>query len=609
MKKSVLLFFLSSFSYGQIIYYVSTTGDNNNLGTQASPWRTIQFAIDQSVLGETILVESGVYQEIITFDGAEDSGDQLFPINLKANGEVLIDGSSFTPNGRNGLINVRNAFHIVIDGFEIANYKTPNPTFEDKNTPIGILIEGEASNIVLKNNKVHDIKNFSSCNESDGCETGANGIAVYGTTPIGIINIEIVNNEIYQCVTASSEALTINGNVSGFKILNNNIHDNNNIGFDFIGYESDVCASCTEDQNRARNGYVKGNIAKNNSIFGSPTASPPVPPNPWYSESIALNEGSAAGFYADGGRHIIFDGNISTGNDIGFEFAGENINSASEAIVMANNFIFNNKENGLLLGGFSAVKNDPDGGGGEAKRVFIYNNSFYKNRGWGSEIVFQNRVTNCQISNNIFYGAGTAGESYVNFNPPSNSNNAWGENIWFGSSTSDSNSLPGTVIAENPDYVDPNSGNLELQASSTAIDNGVIESPITNWTSPFWESLFPPNGDFLPQGNKDIKGNPRVYNTIIDFGAHEFGSILSTNDNSYQKPILHFYPNPASKSVSLSTKGNYHYSIFNITGKRLLKGATKQVINVSTLSNGLYFVHFLNNENRTRFVKKLQILK
>lgn len=612
MKNLVLVCLLitSLFGYSQITHYVSPTGDNTNSGTQVNPWKTIQYAIDQSNVDDTILVESGIYQEIITFEGAEDSGEQIFPITLKANGNVLIDGSPFTPNGRNGLVNIKNAVHIIIDGFEIANYKTPNPIFEDNNTPIGILIEGNSSNITLKNNKVHDIKNFSSCSDNDGCGTGANGIAIYGTTPSGISNIELINNEIYQCVTASSEVLTINGNVNGFKLINNNVHDNNNIGFDFIGYENDTCPSCTTAQNRARNGIVKGNTAKNNSIFGSPTATPPVPSNPWYSESVALNEGSAGGFYVDGGQNIIFDGNISTGNDLGFEFAGENIDSASEDIVMINNYVFNNKENGVIIGGFSETENDPSGGGGDALRIYIYNNSFYKNKGWGSEIVFQNRVKDSRISNNIFYGKGTAGESHENFNPPSNINNFWGENIWFGSSTSDSNSLPGTVMAGNPNYVDANNGNLDLQISSViAINNGTIENSITNWTDPFWNTIFPPNGEFLSQGNTDIKGNLRVFNTVIDFGAHEFGSTLGTSENKHIKSQLSFYPNPSSKNIYLKTKDLYHYTIFDISGKQLLQGVSKKTINISTLSNGVYFIHFFNSNDYSYSIKKLKIMK
>lgn len=611
MKTIVPLLFLliSVFGHSQVTYYVSTTGDNSNSGTQTNPLQTIQFAIDQSNVGDTILVESGVYQELITFEGPQDSGEKIFPNTLKANGNVLIDGSPFTPNGRKGLITIKNAFHIIIDGFEIANYQTSNPVFEDNSTPIGILIEGNGNNIVLKNNKIHDIKNFSSCNDNDGCSTGANGIGIYGTTPTGLVDIELSNNEIYQCVTASSEVLTINGNVNGFKLIDNNVHDNNNIGFDFIGYENAICPSCTTAENRARNGLVKGNIAKNNSIFGSPTASPPIPSNPWYSESVALNEGSAGGFYVDGGQNIIFDGNISTGNDIGFEFAGEKINSASENIIMINNYVFNNKENGVIIGGFSETENDSSGGGGDAINVFIYNNSFYKNKGWGSEIVFQNRVKNSRISNNIFYGERTVGESYENFNPPSNTNNVWGKNIWFGSNTSNANTLPGTVIAKNPNYIDANNGNLDLQSASPAIDIGTLESIITNWSTLFWKTLFPPNGDFPSQGSTDIKKNLRVFNTSIDIGAHEFGSSLSNPEYQYHETALLFYPNPASKKIFLINKGEHHYIIFDSSGKQIQKGISSKVINVSKLSNGIYFMRFYNKSDHSYTIKKLRILK
>ena len=42
-------------------------------------------------------------------------------------------------------------------------------------------------------------------------------------------------NEVYDNLLQSSEALVLNGNIDGFTVINN-VHDNNNIGYDFIGY-------------------------------------------------------------------------------------------------------------------------------------------------------------------------------------------------------------------------------------------------------------------------------------------------------------------------------------------------------------------------------------
>src|SRR5436189_3937979 len=42
-------------------YYVSTQGNDNNPGTAAAPWATLQYAVDTIAPGDTILVGAGTY--------------------------------------------------------------------------------------------------------------------------------------------------------------------------------------------------------------------------------------------------------------------------------------------------------------------------------------------------------------------------------------------------------------------------------------------------------------------------------------------------------------------------------------------------------------------
>jgi hypothetical protein len=52
--------------------------------------------------------------------------------------------------------------------------------------------------------------------------------------------------------------------------------------------------------------------------------------------------------------------------------------------VQSNNFVYKNIESGLSVGGYSS-------GAGQSRRINVHNNSFYRNMGWGTELVFNYR--------------------------------------------------------------------------------------------------------------------------------------------------------------------------------------------------------------------------
>ena len=71
--------------------YVSRYGDDGNPGTQSSPWRTIQFAVDQAEPDDTIYVRAGTYNESVAL---RQSGIEGNPITLAAYNDeaVTING-------------------------------------------------------------------------------------------------------------------------------------------------------------------------------------------------------------------------------------------------------------------------------------------------------------------------------------------------------------------------------------------------------------------------------------------------------------------------------------------------------------------------------------
>ena len=121
-----------------------------------------------------------------------------------------------------------------------------------------------------------------------------------------------------DCVCGDSESLVLNGNIDGFTISGNRVHDNDNIGIDMIGFEGtakhpeDCGADNLYDADMVRNGKCFGNVVYNISSDG----------NPAYFEDGEYDL-CADGIYVDGGQNIEIYNNFVYNCDIGIEVATE----------------------------------------------------------------------------------------------------------------------------------------------------------------------------------------------------------------------------------------------------------------------------------------------
>lgn len=493
------------------VFHVAVDGSDAHPGSSSQPWASIQHAVDQMNAGDQTLVRDGLYVETILFSGAEDSGSPGSPVRLTGEPGARIDGNGLIPVGRQGLITIRDASHLIVEGFEVADFRTP-PGNQIDDTPVGLLVEGDSDDLMLQHLLIHGIYNRSTCGQST-CGVGANGIGIYGTTPAGISDLALIGNEVRDCMLAASEAVTLNGNVSRVRIENNWVHDNNNIGIDLIGYEADTCPACSPAENRVRLAYVAGNRAINNSIKHSVGG---IGPNPWYEGG----DGSAGGFYVDGGQFVILDRNVASGNDLGFEFASEMPMRSTEDILMINNVLHANREVGLAVGGYAA--SSAGEGGGSAERIVVHNNSFWHNQGWGTDILFQYRVSDIQLINNIVVAAGDVSDAHFRQTNGQYGAIRFANNLWWAADVSGPSGVPGTGLIEDPLFHDPAQGDLNLQPGSPAIDAGQVEASLTGWDDPFWLSIF--EGAEIPvHGERDIHGEAR-FEGPIDLGADEFGT-------------------------------------------------------------------------------------
>src|SRR5947209_2610425 len=110
-----------------VTYYVSTSGNDNNAGTLAAPWRTIQKAANTVQAGDTVKVRAGTYNEVVTMKTSGNSTQGYITFANYPGEAPIVDGTGLAvgASGQTGLLSLDGTFnYIVIKGFEIRNYSS-----------------------------------------------------------------------------------------------------------------------------------------------------------------------------------------------------------------------------------------------------------------------------------------------------------------------------------------------------------------------------------------------------------------------------------------------------------------------------------------------------
>jgi hypothetical protein len=493
----VMLCVCVSAAFGQhnSSFYVSTTGDDSNSGTQTAPWRSIQHAADTVRAGSTVNVRGGIYEERVTIKGSGNATDGYITFRSYPGETAVLDVAHFAPDGRSGILTIQNKSYVRIEGFEIRNYRTA----ERRLTPLGISVMGAGSHIELLKNNVHHIEQTFDGRDAPGRGANGFGIAVYGTdarTPISELIID--GNEVHHLKTGSSESLVVNGNVTNFRITHNVVHDNNNIGIDVIGFERTAPDPAVD---QARDGVVSGNLVYNITSRG----------NPAYG-----NDENSDGIYVDGGTRILIERNVIHDVDFGIELASEHRNRATSYVIARNNLIYRGHTAGVSIGGY-----DPERG--LTDHCTVINNTLYDNdtSGTGSgEFQMQYNMANNIFENNIVYAGTrcliTVNKSRFETNQPpvtvdhnlyycasGSKASAWGASS--GRVTGFDNYVQSTGNDRHSRFLDPHfvdaTKDFHLRSDSPAIAAGTTEG--------------------APVGELDLEGSPRVRSGKIDFGCYQ----------------------------------------------------------------------------------------
>src|SRR5215467_877714 len=482
-----VLFVCVSGAFGQAnsVFYVATTGNDSNAGTQASPWRTVQHAADTARAGSTVNVRGGTYEELVTINASGNASDGFITFRSYPGETAILEAEHFTPKGRQGVLTIHNQSYVRIEGFEIRNFHTA----EHRLVPLGISVLGAGSHIELLKNNVHHIEQTFPGRDGPGSGGNGFGIAVYGTdakTPI--TDLVIDGNEVHHLQTGSSESLVVNGNVTNFRITKNIVHDNNNIGIDVIGFERTTPDPAVD---QARDGVVSGNVVYNITSKG----------NPAYGD-----EENSDGIYVDGGTRVLIEHNVIHDVDFGIELASEHKNRATSYITARNNLIYHCNTAGVSIGGYAPER-------GHTDHCTVLNNTLYENdtAGTGSgEFQMQWNMSDDIFENNIVYAGSrcliVVNKSKVDKNQPPATidhnlyycDSEAKDSKWVESGDSmtgfdkyvQSAGNDGHSIFSNPRFADPAKKDFHLRLDSPAIGSGVAAG--------------------LPVGEFDLGGWPRI---------------------------------------------------------------------------------------------------
>ena len=364
-------------------YYVSTTGSDSAAGSLAAPWRNVQRAVTAARAGDTIHVRGGVYTERVTFNNR--SGTSAAPITLKSyTGEqaVLDQTGVVPPNGGSALVRINNSSYVTIQGLELRNYQTSDTA----KVPMGIYVSGASVGVKLLDNDVHHI--WHNYTVKDSFDANAHGILVAGNSATAISGIEISGNQIHDLRLGASEALVLNGNVTDFEVVRNVVHDCNNIGIDFIGFEGTNSNSALD--------YARNGLCAENVVYNIDTQY-----NPAYGGDFTAGGNddtrSAAGIYVDGGASIIIERNHVYSSNFGIEVGSEHAGRRASGVIVRNNLVRRNHVGGIFIGGYSRNV------GGATNCSFTHNTIYQNDTAayGGGQISLQHNITTTTIRNNI----------------------------------------------------------------------------------------------------------------------------------------------------------------------------------------------------------------
>lgn len=516
---SLLLVVLVNVPAYAATYYVAKNGSDNNPGSKAKPWLTIQKAADIMVAGDTVYIKQGTYYERVTPQNSGSEGKyityQAYPgheVIIKALNTWDYDFCIYLQ--RNKSLHYLRFIGLKLRGANWANFGAYADDAPKSNIIIdrltseggkyGIYFRNGVTNSIIKNCEVHNNKHYG-IHISSSCS-----------------NIVIENNHVSYTVPDGPEKEGTNISVytpkdlpgkqcTNITITNNHVH---HAAIQGIGVW------------HAHNVLVKGNYSHHNGASGIQIESWGTSPLNLYCKNIIVKDNiceynsqkydSETGIWIHDSEEVVVQNNIMRHNEIGLKLSG------TKHTIVRNNLIY--KNNGGVQNINSCGINmwaDSEMPGGEDN--IVVHNTFYQNGHGNSQkaqIVIGRSFTDPELyrtafKNNIECESLSPVDMSVwyqshilDYNDYFNNrdlkvswqgaNKTWQQ--YLSASGCDNNS-----ITQNPLFVDPANKDFTLQQNSPCIDKGGFLTKTTNSGS--GKTLVVENARYFTDGFGVIDGD------------------------------------------------------------------------------------------------------
>ena len=308
-------------------FYVAPNGDDNNPGTLAKPWRTIQYATSSEAVqpGDTVYIRGGTYNEYIQQERSGVPGNPIVYRNYPGETPVITGSGSWRWH-------ILEQSYIRIEGMSFRDYRKGAIQIRTRNANI----------------KGIEIINNTFENQSQLNNDGAKTIHVTTTdTNFVVSDITIRGNRLLNVDTGDHPAIQIAGEARNIRILDNRIRNTSSIAIGVAG---------RPDIDQPENILIKGNDISRHGAPGK----------------------FSAGIYLDGaGKNIIVEENVIYDGLQGIKVSLEPpaASLVTRYVIIRRNVLFNNSQINLKVGVGGSADNCNQSGR-LRKSVAVYNTLF-----------------------------------------------------------------------------------------------------------------------------------------------------------------------------------------------------------------------------------------